>query len=209
MTRKKLIDLIIVRLTAGMPSDDFPIDDRQIGSEIDIAASKLLNDAGEKIKIDDTYEALYVMFDGIEITEQTINTNMDTYQTKYYVLLPCQPVTLQNDMGIKMVETSGGHLIKRAKLLDKKLFCHLPFSKADMTYTRIQNKLYLDNITKIFADNGHVNVVMAISTSLGNLASTEDYPIPTYLLEPLVDTVVDRLTRQLGMPIDKSNDGTI
>lgn len=209
MTRQDLIDLITVRLTAGQPSDDFTIDDRQIGDEIDVAALKLLNDAAEKIKVDDTYECFIIQFDGIAINTETVTTNMDDYQSRYYVQLPCQPVTIANDMGIRMVETSGGALIKRAKLLDQKLYCALPFAKADMTYNRIQDKLYLKNITKVFANNGYVNVVMTISTSLDNVSDTEGYPLPTYLQEPVIESVVAKLTRQLGMTTDQANDGTV
>lgn len=209
MNRKSIISIIELRLTAGQPSDDFPIDDRQFGREIDIAAMKLLNDAAEKIKIDDTYECFIIPYNGLSITKQTITSNMDDYQVKYYVELPCEPVTLPNDGGIRMVETSGGALIKRAKLLDQKLYCALPFSKPEMTYNRIKKNLYLRNITDIFAENGKVNVVMAISTSLGNISDTDDYPLPTYLLEPLIESVVAKLTRQLGMITDKANDGTV
>ena len=209
MTRQDLIDLITVRLTAGQPSDDFTIDDRQIGDEIDIAALKLLNDAAEKIKVEDTYECFILRFDGIAITKEYVPTNMDGYQTRYYIQLPCQPVTIASDLGIRMVETSGGSLINRAKLLDKKLFCRLPFSKENMTYNRLQDKLYLENITDIFAKNGYVNVVMTVSTSLNNVSDTEGYPLPTYLQEPVIESVRNKLAQQLGMTIDHANDGSV
>lgn len=207
MTKKEYIDLVIVRITGGKPSDDLEIDARQVEAELNLAANALLSSIQDKLQTEGGLEYVYGRFDGLAISEQTVSSNMDTYQARYYSTLPSAPTWLQNDMGLPVVETSGGVQIKRQKVTDQYLYKYLPHSSKVLSYYRIGNKIYYTNIPEPFAQYGKVNIVIAIATTVGAVSDNDEYPIPTYLSQQLIDLTAERLLKQMQLPQDLANDG--
>lgn len=206
LTRKSLIDLLTVRIGGGKPSDDIELEPRQIGLEIDIAAQDILQKASDKIVQDDTTEFLYVRFPSIPVLKETTATNIDGY-VGYYSDLPATPIALPSDQGIKIVETSGGELVKRRKVTDSYLYTFLPFVAKEKTYSRIGQRIYYQNLNSVFAKYGYVNMVIAIGMAFGEIGDNDTYPIPSYLVSNVVDVVYLKLKDQLGIPQDFENDG--
>jgi len=208
LTRHYLIDLIIVMIGSGKPSDDLEFDPRQIGYQIDLVAQETVQLASDKIVQDDNTEFLYVLFDSIPIKTETVSTNMDGY-VRYYSDLPATPIALPNDQGIKYIETSGGDLIKRRKVTDKYLYKTLPYVQKEKTYSRIGQKVYYENLNKVFAAQGYVNMVIAIGMTFGEIGDDDPYPVPSYLVNGIVNKVYESLKDQMAIPDDLTNDGTM
>lgn len=209
-TRREIRSDIILRLTAGRPSDDFEIDDRQINFWVDTVRAMILD---EKLRSDASYslEPFITSFDGISILKESINgAEEGINDTRYYSELPGQVLKLKDDTGIYLVETNGGETVFRIKPSDKKRIKNLRWAKPNhskIAYYRVNDRIIYQGGTSNFLKNGKVNMLLVLSDTTANIGDDDEYPIPADILPLLLQSVEEVGRRELGIQMDMANDG--
>jgi hypothetical protein len=208
-TKKELVSDIKLRLSRGKPSDDFEVDDRQVGFWLDSIRAKLVRDKAvydRGIDLSDFCE----LFEAVNISkvEKVADDGCDSvfYKSK----LPVSVMALPNEGGIISIETQGGTEIRRINISDRLRFKGLKFaspSKEKPTFHRVNDEIYYEGGTDSWLNNGVVNMYL-----ISEETTTEgDYPISSELIPILLDGAEEIGRRMLfNIPEnieDTENDG--
>jgi len=208
-TKKEIKDLIELRVTKGKPSDDLEISETQIYFEMDMARSFLIKREADKKKKDIVDSSLMSNFDCLEIIKEKLDCGDDCNEYRYYVQLPADVIKLPNDGGVVLVTTAGGTLISRIRPIDLLVFSKIKLimpSKEYPTFTRIGKKIILHGASRLFLEEGSVNLTLIVS-STDVLSEDDTYPIQDYLIGELIMMVEQALLRQIQGKQDLENDG--
>lgn len=211
MTRSEIRSDIELRLTKGKPSDDMELEPRQINFWIDIVRAKLIKDKilAEGYNADlGTSSATWIP--ALEINQESISEALDAHnQSKYYISIPGQIMSLPKDMAIVSVSTLSGDQVNRIRFTDLGAMSsikHMKPSPSNMVFYRIGTKLYILGPSEDFLANGYLNVFVILSKT-NSIDDSDEFPIPEDLLPILLDAVEAIARRQFQLPQDLLNDG--
>jgi hypothetical protein len=207
-TKKELVSDIILRLTKGKPSDDFEIDDRQVGFQLDVIRAALIK-AKVEAEADIDLSDFVTFFEAVDVFQRDKKADDGGDSSFYLSNLPSAVLSLPNDAGVMSIETQGGTEVTRMKPSDRIRFKHLRFGRPTScrpAYHRVKDEIYYDGGTDNWRNNGVCNMYLILETITDEEG---DYPLSAELLPLLLSTVEQQLLKQMyGTPIeDLNNDG--
>lgn len=206
MTKRELIDDVVIRLTGFNPSDDTEIPDDLVGFWIDNARSMIINqmiENGMGVDLGD----YGVLFENLEIKQKDREMESLTEDKWFYIELPLPVMALSNDSGVISVYMENGKEVKRYKLTDRIRFKKLRFGKPSEnvpTYTRRGEELYFEGGNESWRERGKVSVLL-VPENVENL--DVPYPIDSSVVPQVLEMAEEIGRRALGIPQDLENDG--
>ena len=200
----------MLRLTKGKPSDDFEVDTRQIGFQLDTIRAALIK-AKVEAEADIDLSDFVTFFEAVDVFQRDKKADDGTDSVFHLSTLPSNILSLPNDAGLMSIETQGGTEVTRMKASDRIRFKNLRFGKPTScrpAYYRVKDEVYYEGGTDNWRKNGVANMYLILETIKDE---DGDYPLSAELLPLLLSTVEQQLLKQMyGTPIvDVSNDGAI
>lgn len=206
MTKRELIDDVVIRLTGFKPSDDTEIPDTLVGFWIDNARSMIISqlmESGMGFDLSD----YAVLFENLEIKQKDREMESLSEDKWFYTTLPSSVMSLRNDMGLISVYMQDGREVKRYNLTDRVRFKNLRFGKPSEnvpTYTRRDVEIYFEGGNESWRENGRVSVLL-VPENVESL--DEKYPIDSAIVPQVLQLAEEIGRRTLGIPQDLDNDG--
>jgi hypothetical protein len=206
MTKRELIDDVVIRLTGFKPSDDTEIPDTLVGFWIDNARSMIISqlmESGMGFDLSD----YAVLFENLEIKQKDREMESLSEDKWFYTTLPSSVMSLRNDMGLISVYMQDGREVKRYNLTDRVRFKNLRFGKPSEnvpTYTRRDVEIYFEGGNESWRENGRVSVLL-VPENVDSL--DEKYPIDSAIVPQVLQLAEEIGRRTLGIPQDLDNDG--
>lgn len=206
-TGADLVSELELRLTGGKPSNDSQLDRRQLRRWVDDAFAELfptfIRANGGEVSGNG-----YLWFDGVDVLQEQLTTAVEKGETnRYYCVLPAQPIELDNEGGIKLVENSQGQKFTRQRPYDRHVVKHLKFSKPKLSYHRVGLRLVLD-VPKQYLDSKFtLNLLMLVAPTAEDLPDNANYPCPNNLVLSLLDRAEQIGRKQTQTPQDGLTDG--
>lgn len=206
MTKRELIDDVVIRLTGFKPSDDTEIPDTLVGFWIDNARSMIISQLMEQgIGIDLSDYA--VLYENIEIKQKERGMESLEEDKWFYSELPVSVMSLINDAGLMSVYMQNGKEVKRYNLTDRVRFKNLRFGKPSEnvpTYTRRNKEIYFEGGNESWREKGRVSVLL-VPENVDSLDET--YPIDSAIVPQVLQMAEETGRRTLMIPQDLDNDG--
>ena len=210
MTKKELIDDIILRVTKGAPSDDLELEPSQIAFWFDLVAAdvapqyfnSLLNKGGvipaSSIEIEDNKEA--------EVEDVTM---LDGFRDRVYITLLKQPLELHRDRGIIRVITEEGLVVNKASIEHLDTLNSLTFGRPNrdnLIYTRINDKLYIQGLSPKHVGITQFSVYYIPKTNIQDLEDDDEVGLPDDVIGLISDAVEEKARKQMLGVEDLEND---
>lgn len=212
MTKNQLISDIILRITAGKPSDDLEIEPSQVAFWINI-----VRDAIVKAYLDDKVEDGLSIDDYFVIPESCKPLNSETDpcidddKERIYIRLKREPMDIYKDRAIVRVITNEGSFINKARLSTIDVIHNLNFAKPainNLVYYRDgKTKLVIEGIPQEMKNVVEILVWYVPKEDILCLDDDDEVSIPNELLPEILQAVEDIARRELHGPEDKKNDG--
>ena len=206
MTKRELIDDVVIRLTGFKPSDDTEIPDTLVGFWIDNARSMVI-DQMMKQGMDINLSDYAVLYENLEIKDKDREMPSSTEDEWYYLTLPTEVMSLRNDAVIVSVYMQNGKEVKRYNLTDRVRFKKLRFSKPSddiPIYTRREEELYFEGGNESWRERGRVSVLL-IPQGVDKL--DDRYPVDSAIISQVLAMAEETGRRTLGVPQDLEDDG--
>jgi hypothetical protein len=150
VTKKKLIDDIILRVTKGAPSDDLELESAQVAFWFDLVAKTAAVDyLNAKIANRETIDPIFITVEDNKTATVEDVTMLELCKDRVYITTTNQPLTLINDYGIIRVITEEGTFINNVPLEELDTISKLTFgrpSRENLLYTRIDSKIYIHGL---------------------------------------------------------------
>jgi hypothetical protein len=212
VTKKVIIDDIILKLTEANPTDDFTIPRSQISYVLDTVRDKLVGDAVLKdLRQGQHPNAIYIEKEAGKVISAEDDGSTDC-AIRHYVTLTKDPIWVTNDKGIVLVQFSNGTKVERIGHSDLDVIKFLSGAKATFTspvFHREGRKLFIDEVTDIQANEISVHVHY-IPTAGYITDETAVYPLDDGLRVSVSDMTVEILKEEIGGTVDDSvDDGNI
>ena len=206
MTKRELIDDVVIRLAGFKPSDDLEISDTLIGFWIDNARSMIISQMVEQgMGID--FGDYAVLYENLEIKDKEREMESLTEDKWFFGTLPTSVMSLTNDEGVISVYMQDGREVKRYNLTDRVRFKNLRFGKPSddvPIYTRRGDELYFEGGNESWRENGRVSVLL-VPENVEDLDSF--YPIDSSIVPQVLQMAEETGRRTLGIPQDVKDDG--
>lgn len=144
MTKKMLISDVILRISAGKPSDDLELEPRQVAFWIDQVLNALVKKTlDERIQKGNGVDPVYLC---PEYNKQ-VNVSQNNGTNFFYIDLDHEPMNLHRDGGIARVANNDGlNVVNKVKIEELDNLVNLKMSKPsikNIKYSRIKNRLYI------------------------------------------------------------------
>jgi len=212
VTKKVIIDDIILKITEANPTDDFSIPRSQISYVLDTVRDKLVGDAVEKdLKKGQHPNAIYIEKEAGKVISSEDDGSAEC-AIRHYVTLTKDPIWVANDLGIMLIQFSNGTKAERVDHKDLDVIKFLSGAKATFKnpiWHREGRKVYVDELTDIQANEITVHAHY-IPTAGYITDETALYPIDDGLRVAASDMAVEILKEELGGTVDDSiDDGNI
>ena len=212
VTKKVIIDDIILKLTEANPTDDFSIPRSQISYVLDTARDKIVSDAVySDLRKGEIPNAIYIEKEAGNAITSEDDGSVDC-AIRHYVTLTKDPVWVINDKGIMLVQFSNGTKVERVRHEDLDVLKFLSGAKPTFTnpvWHREGRKLYIDEVTDIQANEISVHIHY-IPTAGYITDETALYPLDDGLRVAVSDMAVEILKEEIGGTVDDSvDDGNI
>lgn len=212
MTKNQLISDIILRITAGKPSDDLEIEPSQVAFWINI-----VRDAIVKAYLDDKVEEglsiddYFVIQESCKPLNSETDPSIDDDKERIYIRLKKVPMEVYKDRAVVRVITNEGSFINKGRLSTIDTIHHLNYAKPSITnlvyYRDGKTKLVIEGIPLELRDVVEIIVWYVPKEDLLCLADDDEVSIPNELLPEILQAVEDIARRELYGPEDKENDG--
>jgi hypothetical protein len=213
VTKKIIIDDIILRLTEGKPTDDFPVPRAQISYMIDSFRDEVVANSIQRATRNRGYvNPLYIEKEALKSLVSENDGSVDCGR-RHYVTLDKEPIWVEpDDKGIVLVELSNGTSVERVQPSDFHALRVLDGAKPTYTnpvWVREGKKMFVDEFTDIQANEIKINVHY-VPTIGYSTDETSNYPIDDSDKETLTEMVTEELKKQMnGTVYDTVEDGII
>jgi len=212
VTKKIIIDDIILRVTEAHPTDDFNVPRSQIGYMIDGARDEVVaNQVAKDIRRGNIPNPIYIEKEGGKsITSENDGSSIGC-AIRHYVTVDKDPVWITgNDDGIVLVQFNNGTKVDRIKHNELDILKYLSGAKASLTspvFHREGRNIYIDEITDIQANE--IKVHVHYIPTVGHVTDeTLIYSVDDSVREVITEYVVEKVIQELGGTIDdKIEDG--
>ncbi len=201
VTKAKLIDDIILRVTKAAPSDDLELESRQIAFWFDQIAGEVVPKFIEsKIKKRQAIPSIMIEIDD-DITGTVENVVMlDQYNDRVYITTEKDIMDISDDAGLIRIITEEGSFVNKVSIENLDTLNKLTFAKPsrdNMLHTRINQRIYIHGFSP-----KHVNILTFSVTyipkiNISDLSDTDTVKLPDELLDVISDAVEERARREV------------
>lgn len=213
MTKKELISDVILQLTQSDPSDDLALDERQIAMWLTYHANAIVTtELNSKLAKNEMIPSIYVTREECIVSDLEDTDCGDDCQDRISVSLLGDPLTLNDDGGIVMVQTDDGdQVLKAGSITMIMLFRSMRFarpSSENLVYYRQGTKIYIEGmpLSDIPFDKFHVWYVR--KQDYTTASDSTQILVSDLVLPALIDSIVQRGKMELyGGQVDRANDG--
>ena len=212
VTKKIIIDDIILKLTEAHPTDDFTIPRSQISYVLDTVRDKIVGDAVySDLRKGEHPNAIYIEKEAALAISSEDDGSVEA-AIRHYITLTKDPIWIANDKGILLVQFSNGTKIERVGHEDLDVIKFLSGAASTFTnpiFHREGRKIFIDELTDIQANEITVHAHY-IPTAGYITDETALYPLDDGLRVSVSDMVVEILKEELGGTVDDTiEDGDI
>lgn len=210
VSKKQLVDDIILRLTKGEPSDDFELSPRQIAFWFDLVAADLVPKyVDSRLRKNESIPSIMVEIEDQIVGTVESNIMIDLYDDRVYIETTKNIMDLPGDNGVLRILTEEGQFINRVPIerLDElnKLTFGKP-SRDNMLYSKINQKLYIHGLNPAHVDIVNFSVTYVPKFNLGDLDDDDEVNLPDEVMGLISDAVEDKARRQLSGVADWESD---
>lgn len=208
MTKDQFLSDIMLRVTAGKPSDDIELEKRQIAYWLDQVLNSVVKSAlDDKLKRGDIIEGTYLY------PQYNVDVNIENNNgtSIFYLDLDFEPMNLWRDRGIIRVANSDGFgLVNRINFAELDTLANLKLSKPglkNINYSRIKSRIILHGLDKdSYAINNFDLVYVPLTKALDLLKPTDNIYVAEDLIPVIADAIVKIAKEQLSGINDIEND---
>lgn len=192
MIKSQLISDIILRVSAGKPSNDLELEPKQIAFWIDQILNALVKQVlDQRVQNKEGIDGEYI-FSELNLDVQTETQNG---KAVYFIDLEFTPMNLYRDGGIIRVGASNDqNVVNNAKQTEIDVLRQLKFSKPslkDITFTRIKSRLYLYGIASDSYQINNFDVYYVPKTKVLELLKDND---EIYVGEDLIPLIAEKVS---------------
>lgn len=213
VTKKIIIDDIILKVTEAHPTDDFNVPRSQISYLIDTARDELLPKAiTNNIRRGKIPNSIYVEKEsGKRIYSEEDGSSVKC-GLRHYVTLDHDPIWVFGDNGVVLVTINNGTKVDRVRHEELDVIKFLSGAKASATspvWVREGRRIYIDELTDIQANEMKIHVFY-IPTLGFETDETVPYKLDDSLRGPVTKYVTNEIIKQVGGTTDDQiEDGVI
>lgn len=211
MNLNVLIDDILLRVSAGAPSDDFQIEREQVLHWLTINRDMLVKAKLEDdIKNGRQMDSLYIERETYKIPDLEETDGIEDPDENIYIELLKKPLSLSDDRGVINVWTEEWVPVLKARIENFSWVQDLKYAKPSinhLVYYRLNDKIFIKglNYKNIDLDNFIVDYIPSMADQ--GLSESDDLKITDDLIPALLEIVEDIARRELFGLQDTSNDG--
>ena len=210
MTKKQLIDDIILRVTKGAPSDDLELEPRQIAFWFDLVAKTLVPDyLNTQIKDGQPLDPLYIIIEDNKTAIVEDVTMLDTGDDRAYITVLKTVMPLINDAGLMRVITEEGTFVNNTPIEYLDTLSKLTFgrpSRENLLYSRINDRLYIHGLKPQHVTIIKFSVTYIPVVDISSLADGDTVKVTDPILSILSEAVEQMARKQLSIMADEEND---
>lgn len=152
MTKKQLIDDIILRVTKGAPTDDIELEQRQIAFWFDLVVKTAVADyINGQIKDRLTIDPIYLLVEDNKTATVEDITMLEDCDDRTFITLTKTPMSLINDYGVVRVITEEGTMVNNVPVEELDTISKLTFgkpSRENLLYTRVDSRIYIHGLKR-------------------------------------------------------------
>jgi len=204
VTKKIIIDDIILRVTEARPTDDFTVPREQIGYILDTVRDEVVaKEVHNNLRQGRIVNSIYIEKEASKLIVSE-NDGSTGCAIRHYVTIDKDPVWVVDDMAIVLVQTSDGTRARRMNQKDIETSRFLSGSKPSPTnpvWHREGRNIYLDEFTDIQANEVTIHVHY-VPTAGYITDETAVYPLDDSDRAVVTEIVVDEIIKELGGTID-------
>lgn len=211
ITKQKLVDDIILRVTQGAPSDDLELEPSQIAHWFDLVAPTFLSDYLERIRgRGDDFDPILVEIEDNKTGVVENVTMLDDCNDRVYITTTKQIFEISNDLGLIRVIDAEGAVVNKVTLSNLDTVNKMRFSKPsreNMLYTRIGSKIYIHGLNPKHIGLTQFSVYYIPKIDISSLDPEDQVKLPDKLIGLISETVEEMAKKELyGSDIDLEND---
>lgn len=209
-TKDQLISDLILRISAGKPSDDLELERSQVGFWLTQAGNAVVKAYLEKkLSTGEPIDSFFLerIETKVLITE---SASVGDEPTRVYINLPKEPIELFDDAGVVRVRTSEGSRINKTTLGEFDMISEMEFSRPsieNLVYYRENKKIVVSGIPEAMVPEIGINVWYVPKLDLECLVEADTVKIPDDLLIAVMEAAEEVGRRQVYGPQDLANDG--
>lgn len=210
ITKSKLIDDIILRITKGEPSDDLELSPRQVSFWFDLVAADILPKyVDSKLKKKESLPSIMVEIEDQIEGEVEENIMIDLYDDRVFIQTEKDIMDLPKDNGILRILTEEGQFINKVPIERLDELNKMTFAKPtrdNMLYSKVDQKLYIHGLNPAHVDIVNFSVTYVPKFNLSDLANEDEVKLPDEVIGLISDAVEDKARRQVFGVADWEND---
>jgi hypothetical protein len=211
VTKKKLVDDIILRVTKGAPSDDLEIEPRQIEFWFDLVAKTAVPDyLNAKIEAKEALDPQYILIEDNKTAIKEDITMLEDCDDRVYITTTKTPLNLTNDLGIMRVITEEGTFVNNVPIEVLDTINKLTFGKPNrenLLYTRIDNKIYIHGLKSHHLAILKFSVYYIPTVEISALADNDTVKVSDNLLATISEAVERMALKEIySIDPDQEND---
>jgi len=213
MTKKELIDDVILQVTQGAPSDDTEISSDQIAFWATYHINQIVSqEIIAELKNGKSIPPIYFVEEDCKILELQKADCGNNCQDRVYIELTGEVLDLPKDAGIVRIITEEGDQVLKASVESLNYLKFLRFAKPsvnNLLYHRQTPKtIYIDGIDPSEMNLDAITVTYVKKQDVLAMDDSDELLLTDQVRPIVVDSIVERLKLQVyGSEADQNNDG--
>ncbi|HEY0751633.1 MAG TPA: hypothetical protein VGD26_10780 [Chitinophagaceae bacterium] len=210
MTKKQLVDDIILRITKGAPSDDLELSPRQVAFWFDLVAKDIVSKyLDAKLKQNKPISSIMIEIDDDRSGTVENEVMIDAYDDRVYITTTKNIIDLPNDNGVLRIITQEGQTVNRVPIERLDSLNKMTFSKPtrdNLLFSKIDQKLYIHGLNPAHVGLVTFSVTYIPKIAIVDLANTDEVKLPDEVVNLISDEVEKKALRQMSGVADIEND---
>lgn len=212
ITKEQAISDVQAQLFQGAPSDDSELSDLQVADWLsEYVNATVTTEINSKLARGEMIPQLYIKRASCEVGEEEETDCTDECENRIEFELDEEVLTLNNDAGIVLVETSEGDAIHQMSVETRSIVRNLRFAKPsenNLVYYRQANSIFVEGLKPVDLPFDKINVFYVPKQNVAALTDSGAILISDLAYPAVKDAVVSRARLQMyGTQEDKTNDG--
>lgn len=210
ITKKELIDDIILRVTKGAPSDDLELEPRQIAFWFDLTAKELVPKYLDgRTKKGESIDPIFINIDDDIVGTVENVVMLDSYTDRVYIETEEPIIDLKNDGGLIRIITEEGSIVNKVSIERLDTINKMTFAKPsreNLLHTRINQKIYIHGLSPTQVGLLTFSVTYIPKINISDLDDSDEVRLPDEVIGLISDAVEEKAWKELGGTPDIEND---
>lgn len=210
ITKKHLIDDIILRVTKGAPSDDLELSPRQIAFWFDLVAKELVPKyLDSKLKKNQPISSIMIEIDDNVEGEVESAVMLDAYDDRVYITTTKDIMDAPNDRGVLRIITDEGQKVDRVPIERLDNLNSMTFSKPtreNLLFSKVDQKLYIHGLNPAHVGIVTFSITYLPKISIIDMEDSDEIKLPDEVIGLISDGVEEKARREMSINPDIEND---